>query len=67
MLSQCLVPSITGELLVGSGTATTSSPSKIFIKVFQCILKSIKTFLIQNCTNAKKIQVRQKNPGQILI
>ena len=45
-------------LLVGFGATTTFSPSdtKIFIKVFQRILKSMKTFLIQNYfySNAKK-------------
>ena len=49
-------------LLVGSGTITTYSPSykKIFNVVFQYILKSIESFLIQNYSNAKNIQIRQK-------
>ena len=50
-------------LLVGFGTTTTYIPSdtKIFIKVFQRILKSIKTFLIQNYlySNAKKTKTNK--------
>ena len=40
----------------------------VFIKVFQYILKSIETFLIQNYfySNAKKIN-KTKKTGQILI
>ena len=47
-------------LLVGSGTTTTYSLSntKFSFKVFQCILKSKKTFLIQNYLygNVKKYE-----------
>ena len=53
-------------LLVGSGTTTTYSPSNTefsFIKVFQYILKSIKTFLFQNYfyNNAKKYKQDKKD------
>ena len=52
MLSQSLVPSITKKVnsysLVLGQQPFIALQIQIFIKVFQCILKSIKTFLIQN-------------------
>ena len=70
MLSQCLVSHITKKVnsyFVGSGTAATllrlePFKYKVFIKVFQCILKSIKLFFIKNYlySNPKKYKLDKK-------
>ena len=74
ILSQCLIPSITKKksfLTCWFWEHNHLQPFKykIFIKLFQGILKSIKTFLIQNdfCSNAQKRRIKTKKPRQILI
>ena len=66
MLSQSLVPSITKKVnsysLVLGQQPFIALQIQIFIKVFQCILKSIKTFLIIS-TVIPKILIRQKKNG----
>ena len=65
-LSQCLLPSITKKRDVQPLIAL---QIQIFIKVFQYILKSIETFLIQNYVynNTKKYKSDKKQQGQTLI
>ena len=70
MLSQCLVSHITKKVnsyFIGFGTTATllrlePFKYKVFIKVFQCILKSIKLFFIKNYlySNAKKYKLDKK-------
>ena len=73
MLSQCLVPSITKKSFLTrwfwDNNHLQPFKCKIFIKVFQSILKSMKTFLIQNYfySNAKNYKTKnvEKNLIQI--
>ena len=67
MLSQCLVPSITRNVISFS-LVLGQQTYKTFIKVFQYILKSIETVLIQNYffNNTKKSN-KTKKTGKMLI
>ena len=72
MLSQYLVPSIikkinSSSLVLGKQPPSPSN-TKILIKVFQCILKSIKTFLFKTISTVMpKNKNQTKKPRQILI
>ena len=57
------------KIVLGQQPLIALKKYKIFIKVFQCILKSRKIFLIQNYfyNNAKKYKQDKKKTGKISI